>query len=89
MITDPGESDKKPPSRGTQNAISLGYQLLAAMIVCVGGGYWLDQKRGGGHLWTLIGIGFAFVYGGYEVWKLVKQLEQEDAAQSKSKEKRD
>ncbi len=58
--------------------MTLGYQLLAAMILFVGGGYWLDQKGGGGHLWTLVGIGFAFVYGGYEVWKLVKQLEKED-----------
>lgn len=71
----------KSSSRGTQAAIGIGYQLLAAMAVFVGGGYWLDQRRGGGHLWTLIGVGCAFVYGIYEVWKLVKMLEKEDAEQ--------
>jgi F0F1-type ATP synthase assembly protein I len=70
---------EQKPSSANQSAMTLGYQLLSAMIVCVGGGYWLDVKRGGGHMWTLIGIGFAFVYGGYEVWKLVRQLNSEDA----------
>lgn len=70
---------EKKPSSANQAAMTLGYQLLSAMIICVGGGYWLDMKRGGGHLWTLIGIGFAFVFGGYEVWKLVRQLNNEDA----------
>ncbi len=57
--------------------MTLGYQLLAAMMVFVGGGYWLDSRLGSGHTWTLAGVGLAFFYGGYEVWKLVKQLERE------------
>ena len=43
-------------------------------------GWWMDQRRGGGSAWTLGGIFMAFVYGGYEVWKVVRALNREDAA---------
>lgn len=70
------EPEKVNP--GTQAAIGLGYQMLAAMAIFVGGGYYLDRRRGGGHLFTLIGVGLAFLYGGYEVWKLVRMMNREE-----------
>jgi F0F1-type ATP synthase assembly protein I len=57
-----------------QNAIGLGYQFIAATLVFVGGGYYLDSKREESHLFTLIGVGLTFLYGGYEVWKLVRRM---------------
>ncbi len=71
--------NKEKPSAGTQAAIGLGYQMLSAMAVFVGGGYYLDSRRGGGHLYTLIGVALAFVYSGYEVWKLLRLMNEEDA----------
>lgn len=75
-----------PPkfSPGTQAAMSLGYQLLAAMLIFAGGGYWLDQRRGGGVAFTLTGVTLALLYGGYEVWKLVKLLEREQEKDDQS-----
>jgi F0F1-type ATP synthase assembly protein I len=67
-----------PSSSGLQGAVGLGYQLLAAMLIFVGGGYWLDQRRGGGTAFTLGGVALAFIYGVYEVWKLVRQIDREE-----------
>lgn len=75
------EPEKVNP--GTQAAIGLGYQMLAAMGVFVGGGWYLDHRRGGGHLFTLIGVALAFVYGGYEVWKLVRMMNREEEERQK------
>ena len=69
---------------GAQGAIGLGYQLLAAMILFAGGGYWLDQRRGDGVAFTLGGVALAFLDGGYEVWKLVKMLEREQKSDDKT-----
>lgn len=66
------------PNRATQTALGLGYQFLAATLVFIGGGYLLDAKWGGGHTFTLIGVALTFLYEGYEVWKLVREMNQED-----------
>jgi len=79
------EQKKEKQSRGSQAAIGLGYQLLATGLVCIGGGYYMDQRSGGGHAWTIGGVFAAFVLGGYEVWKLVKLLEREDAEKTDGK----
>ncbi len=36
-------------------------------------GYSIDQKTGGGQLWTLGGIFVGLFYCGYEVWKIVRK----------------
>ena len=44
------------------------------------GGYKLDQKRGDGNLFTLLGMFLGLIYGGYEVWKLVRVQNEDDAS---------
>ncbi|HMP88908.1 MAG TPA: AtpZ/AtpI family protein [Kiritimatiellia bacterium] len=68
-----------------QSAIGLGYLLLAGGLVFVGGGYYIDHLRGGGLVFTLIGVALAFVYGGYEVWKLVRAINADDVEANKKK----
>ena len=58
-------------------AVNLGTQLAAGMAVFAGLGYWLDRRRGGGVAFTLAGVGLALLYGGYEVWKVVRMLQKE------------
>ena len=69
---------RKPPSSTAQAALGLGYQLMAAFMIFAGSGYYLDKKYDTSHLYTLIGVALAFLYGGYEVWKLVTVMERED-----------
>lgn len=70
-----------------QSAIGLGYQLMAAVLFFVGGGYYLDSRHGGeGHVFTLLGMALAFIYGGYEVWKLVRLMEKEEQQSTRDKQ---
>lgn len=88
-FTSQQEANKDKDRRFTQAAISLGYQLLAAMLVLAGGGYYMDQRRGGGSVFTLSGIALAFLYGWYEVWKLVRFMAKDaESTPSKPEEKR-
>lgn len=72
------DSLKEPVNLTLQYAIGLGYQFLAATAVFVGLGYYADQRRGGGSAFTLLGVGITFLYGGYEVWKLVRMMAREE-----------
>lgn len=68
------DSNAKQPQRGMSPAVGLGMQLAVGMAVFAGGGYWLDRRRGGGVAFTLTGIGLGLFYCGYEVWKVVREL---------------
>lgn len=67
-------------------ALGLGSQLLAGMLVCAGTGYYVDHRRGGGSVGTLIGMFAGMLYGGYEVWKLVRNLSAEDRKKTEKKQ---
>ena len=59
--------------------MTLGLQMAVGMAVFAGGGHWIDQKRGGGNLFTLLGVFLGLFYMGYEVWKLVRDLKDDDS----------
>jgi hypothetical protein len=65
---DPG---RKP--FGGADAVNLGLSFAVAMALFSYAGHWLDMKRGGGILGTLLGVFAAFGYGAYEVWKIVRE----------------
>jgi F0F1-type ATP synthase assembly protein I len=67
---DPDEGALARRRRG--EALSLGYNLLAGMLVFSGIGWWIDKKRGTAPFWTVVGMFMGLVYGGYEVWKLAR-----------------
>jgi hypothetical protein len=54
--------------------MAFGYTIIAEFLFFSIGGYFLDQKLNTGYIWTLIGIGLAFVMIGYEIWKISKKL---------------
>ncbi len=51
---------------------TLGLNMVVGMGVFTYAGYWIDQKRGGGEVATLIGMFLGLFYCGYEVWKLMR-----------------
>ncbi len=61
--------------RALHRAVGLGMDLLAGTVLFTMGGYWLDRRRGTGVFWTVCGMVLAFVYGGYEVWKVVRLID--------------
>jgi hypothetical protein len=53
-------------------ATGLGLNFAVAVALFSYLGHQLDQRRGGGRAWTLAGVLLGLLYGGYEVWKLVR-----------------
>ena len=68
---DPGDNRQR---RILAVGMTLGVQMAVGMAVFAGGGYWIDQKRGGGVIFTLLGVFLGLFYMGYEVWKLVRDI---------------
>jgi hypothetical protein len=73
---------KIPLNSGSRNelwqAVGLGTTLAVGMAGFSLIGYLIDRKRGGGVLFTLCGMVMGLLYGGYEVWKVVRILSQQD-----------
>ena len=65
--------DDKENSPKNLYAYSLGFSIPAAMGILTYLGYRIDQKWGGGILWTLVGMFLGLFYCLYEIWKLVKK----------------
>ena len=74
-MPDDNEKERLKKRSALVSAISLGTNLAVGMAVFAAGGWWIDQKRGGGNAFTLLGIFMGLFYGGYEVWKTVRALE--------------
>jgi len=78
-VTDtPSRSPKDEKRRpGNSAALALGTQLLAGMLVFTGIGWWIDRRRGGGVAATVCGMFLGLAYGAYEVWKVVRQIDED------------
>ncbi len=59
-------------------ALGFGTSFAGGMAVFALGGRWLDLKTGRESLFTLIGIGLGFLYGAWELWKLIAITHQRD-----------
>lgn len=66
-------------------ALSIGFTIMAAIIIFSFIGYKLDQKFKTSY-WTLIGVFVGFSYSGYEVWKLIRNLKEEEKNKAQKKD---
>jgi hypothetical protein len=53
--------------------MTLGIQLALSWVFFIGGGVWLDRRRGGGWAFTLLGLVLGLTFLGYEFWKIIRQ----------------
>lgn len=65
----------RPPAAGA--AVGFGIQFAVGMALFSWLGWKLDQRRGGGQAFTLLGVFLGLGYGGYELWKLIRLLNAE------------
>lgn len=56
-------------------AMMLGSSFAVAMGIFAWAGHRWDEKTGRAPLGVLLGVSVAFLYGGYEVWKLIRWSE--------------
>ena len=60
--------------------VSIGLNMAAGMIFFAFLGNLFDRNRGQGYAGTLVGMFMGLFYCGYEVWKLVRNSNQEESS---------
>lgn len=65
------ESDQQ---RSPPSLAMFGTSLGVGSAVLILGGYWMDQRAGGGYTRTLLGLLLAILYVAYETWKLTRMI---------------
>lgn len=71
-------SDKKLPDlhehdrniRAIGTAATLGFSVVATLVLLIGGGAWLDGWRGTAPVFTLLGVVLGMVAAGYQLYEL-------------------
>lgn len=86
MVFLPRQLKTGPKARKYGPALSLGANLTAGMLAFTFIGYSIDKRFGEGETFTLIGLFLGLAYGGYEVWKVVRYLQREEARTEKDEE---
>ena len=67
------QPSKEPKRIKDLNALNFGYTSAVGFFVCMGGGYWADQRfNPGGVKWTLTGLGVGIILIICELWKLIQ-----------------
>jgi hypothetical protein len=56
------------------DALNFGYTSGASFFICCGVGFWADQKWGTGFRYTLIGLFTGLGVIGFELWKIIQNL---------------
>jgi ATP synthase protein I len=53
-------------------ATGLGCSIVAALVLCIGAGIWLDDRFGTKPVLTLIGVALGLAAAGRQLWQLTK-----------------
>jgi hypothetical protein len=67
-----GPTPEQQDSRAIGVATGLGCSIVAALIVCIGGGVWLDNRFGTMPVLTLLGVVLGLAAAGYQLWELAR-----------------
>lgn len=67
-----GPSPEQQDMRAIGVATGLGCSIVAALVLCIGGGVWLDRQFGTSPVLTLIGVALGLAAAGYQLWELTK-----------------
>ena len=79
------DKDKEKNLNRPIPAVSLGLNMVAGMIVFTAIGYWVDQKLpGDSSAATLTGMFMGLIYCGYEVWKLIRNMNNQNGTDTKN-----
>lgn len=58
--------------RALAMAAQFGGTALGSLVICLGGGIWLDQRLGTSPLFLFVGLILAFVVIGYSLYEVTK-----------------
>src|SRR5215207_8541568 len=67
-----GQTPEQQDLRAVGVATGLGCSIVAALVLCIGGGVWLDSRFGTTPVLTFVGIALGLAAAGYQLWELAK-----------------
>ena len=69
--------ENKPQKSPLENysTVSLGLNMAVGVGFFSYAGYMIDQKTGS-QIWTPVGFFFGLLYCSYEIWKLIRKINQ-------------
>jgi ATP synthase protein I len=67
-----GPTPEQQDLRAVGVATGLGCSIVAALVLCIGGGVWLDSRFGTKPVLTFVGIALGLAAAGYQLWELAK-----------------
>jgi F0F1-type ATP synthase assembly protein I len=67
-----GPTPEQQDMRAIGVATGLGCSIVAALVLCIGGGVWLDGQFGTSPVLTLAGVALGLVVAAYQLWELAK-----------------
>ena len=67
-----GPTPEQQDLRAIGVATGLGCSIVAALVLCIGGGVWLDTHFGTTPVLTFLGIALGMGAAGYQLWELAK-----------------
>jgi ATP synthase protein I len=67
-----GPTPEQQDLRAIGVATGLGCSIVAALVLCIGGGVWLDSRFGTTPVLTFVGIALGLAAAGYQLWELAK-----------------
>ncbi len=67
-----GPTPEQQDMRAVGVATGLGCSIVAALVLCIGGGVWLDDRFGTSPVLTLVGVALGLAAAGYQLWELAK-----------------
>lgn len=73
--SDPG---LKPDANQWLAFLNLGWIFAITLLICAGGGLWLDRRFGTSPILLLAGAFLGFAASGYALYKAVKKLETQE-----------
>ena len=69
---DTGPAPERRDLRLIGVATGLGCSIVAALVVCIGAGVWLDDRFGTRPVLTLLGVALGLAAAGRQLWQLAK-----------------
>jgi ATP synthase protein I len=67
-----GPNPERQDLRAVGVATGLGCSIVAALVLCIGGGVLLDRQFGTTPVLTFVGIALGLAAAGYQLWELAK-----------------
>jgi len=95
MTTEPAKPKKKllkllKPRKPINNpALSFGTNFAGGMGLLCGLGWWADKKYDSSPKWLLVGAVIGFIFGAYELWKVIVWLQKKDQNEQRKLENKD